>query len=316
MGHDTIIEGRTAVIVPCYNAASTLVGTLESALAQDMPVEVIVIDDGSSDSSLAVARRFEPYVRVVTGPNRGVSAARNRGIAETTAEWIIFLDADDLLESGTLSQRLAAAKAADADVVICDWVDIHDDGTGQLASGAHRSIDWSALEANAELATAVHVWATTAAILYRRWVVDRIGGFRPDLPIIQDARFLFDAAYHGARFAQSPHVGARYRILPGSLSRGNPARFWEDVLLNGQQIEALWRAKGSLDDQHRSAIFGIYNNAGRGLFATGHPRYFEAVERQRDLGLALPRHSRVAAPLARLVGLRAARSVLSLVHAG
>ncbi len=308
-------DGRAvAVIVPCYNAASTLAATLESALAQNMPVEVIVVDDGSSDNSLAVARAFEPAVRVVTGPNRGASAARNSGIAETTAEWIVFLDADDMLEPGTLGQRLAAAEAANADIVICDWRDIDDDGTGRLTAGARRAVDWPALEADAELATAVHVWATTAAILYRRSIVEKIGGFRPDLPIIQDARFLFDAAYYGARFTRSAHIGAKYRILRGSLSRRHPVRFSEDVLLNGQQIEALWRAKGSLDDEHRNALLGIYNSAGRGLFAAGHPRYFEAVERQRRLGLALPRHSKVAAPLARLMGLRAARSMLSLVQ--
>lgn len=163
---------------------------------------------------------------------------------------------------------------------------------------------------------ATRVWATTAALLYRRSMVERIGGFRSDLPVIQDARFLFDAAYHGARFARSSHVGARYRILPGSLSRRNPARFWEDVLLNGQQIEALWRAKGSFDEEHRNAVFGIYNNAGRGLFAAGHSRYFDAIERQRQLGVPLPPQCRVVAQLARLVGLRAARSMLSLVEPG
>jgi hypothetical protein len=273
--------------------------------------ETLVIDDGSTDCSLAIARAFEPAVRVLTGPNQGVSAARNRGITETTAPWLLFLDSDDLLTPQTLEMRLSSA--ADADVIISDWEEMIDEG-GMITAGHHRAIDWLALNANAELATAVHVWATTAALLYRRSIVERIGGFRPDLPIIQDARFLFDAAYQGARFAQSPHVGAQYRILAGSLSRRNPARFWEDVLLNGQQIEALWRAKGSLDDEHRNAVFGIYNNAGRGLFEAGHPRYFEAVERQRQLGLALPRHSQVAAPVARLVGLRAARSILSLVR--
>jgi glycosyltransferase involved in cell wall biosynthesis len=280
-------------------------------LAQQCVAETIVIDDGSTDDSLAVARAFEPAVRVLAGPNQGVSAARNRGIAETTAPWLLFLDSDDLLTPQTLKTRLSSA--AGADVVISDWEEMIDEG-GAITAGPHRAIDWPALKADAELATAVHVWATTAALLYRRSIVERIGGFRPDLPIIQDARFLFDAAYHGARFAQSSHVGAQYRILPASLSRRNPARFWEDVLLNGQQIEAVWRAKGSLDDAHRSAVFGIYNSAGRGLFAAGHRRYFEAVERQRQLGLALPRHSQLAAPLARLVGLRAARSMLSLVQ--
>jgi glycosyltransferase involved in cell wall biosynthesis len=302
-----------AVIVPCYNAASTLAATLESVMAQECVAETIVIDDGSTDRSLAVARAFEPAVRVLTGPNQGVSAGRNRGIAETTAPWLLFLDSDDLLTPQTLKMRLSSAAIADADVIIGDWEELIDVG-GTITVGPRRAIDWSAVLANAELATAVHVWATTAALLYRRSIVERIGGFRPDLPIIQDARFLFDAAYHGARFVRSPHVSAKYRILPNSLSRRNPARFWQDVLRNGQQIEALWRAKGSFDDERRRAIFGIYNAAGRGLFAAGHPCYFEAVERQRQLGLAMPRHSRLAAPLARLVGLRAARSMLSLVQ--
>jgi glycosyltransferase involved in cell wall biosynthesis len=93
--------GVIAAIVPCYNpcynAASTLAETLESVLVQECVAEAIVIDDGSTDKSLAVARAFEPAVRVLTGPNQGVSAAHNRGIAETTTPWLLFLDSDDLL---------------------------------------------------------------------------------------------------------------------------------------------------------------------------------------------------------------------------
>jgi glycosyltransferase involved in cell wall biosynthesis len=170
-------DDHVAIVIPCFNAQSTLAATLASALVQDVAVEVIVINDGSYDRSLSVAREFEPRIRVISGSNRGVSAARNSGIAETRARWMVFLDADDLLEPGTLAKRLACARASDADVVICDWMDIVDDGTGNLTDGAHRSVDWSALEANPEVATATHVWATTAAILYHRTIVDRIGGF-------------------------------------------------------------------------------------------------------------------------------------------
>ncbi|HEY1980050.1 MAG TPA: glycosyltransferase [Xanthobacteraceae bacterium] len=302
-----------AIVVPCYNAGSTLAATLESALVQDVPVEVVVVDDGSTDNSLAVARAFEPKVRVVTGRNQGASIARNSGIAATNTEWIVFLDADDMLEPGTLAKRLATARTANADVVICDWREMHDDGAGHITAGAHRSIDWPALEADAELATAVHVWATTAAILYRRAIVEKIGGFRPDLPVIQDAGFLFDAAYHGARFGRSDHIGARYRVLGNSLSRRNPGRFSYDLLVNGRHIEKAWRARGPLDDVRRKTVMGIYNTAGRSLFAAGHPAYFEAVEAQRSLGSALPLHSRLAPPIARLVGLCAAKSVFSLL---
>ena len=161
------------------------------------------------------------------------------------------------------------------------------DGT---VDGAVRSVDLAALEADAEIGCATHVWATTAALLYRRSLVEKIGGFREDLPVIQDARFLFDAAYHGARFAHSPHLGARHRLSPQSLSRRDPARFWRDVLLNGKQIEALWRARGSLSARHREALKGIYNNAARGLFAAADSQFFEAV------AVTAPPRRRTAAP--------------------
>ena len=302
-----------AIVVPCCNAAATLAATLDSALTQSVAADVIVVDDGSTDTSLAIARNFEPAVRVVSGPNRGASHARNTGIAHTSADWIVFLDADDLLCPGTLALRLTTARASRADVVICDWEDMTDDGQGHVAPGPRRSIDWRAFARDPQLAIAAGAWATTAAIIYNRAIVDRIGGFRPDLPVIQDARFLFDAARHGARFAASPHVGARYRIAPGSLSRRDPSRFWQDVLANGRQIEALWRAAGELDAHRQQAVSGIYDTAARGLFRAGDPGYFDAVDGQRRLGLPLPRHSTFAAPLARLLGLRTARSVLALV---
>ncbi len=308
------IAGAVAVVVPAFNAAVTLAETLRSALGQEGVSEIVVVDDGSSDGTLALARGFEPDIRVLTGPNRSVSAARNTGIAETFAEWLLFLDSDDLLMPGTVGRRLGtAAAAAGADVVICDWEDMIDDGGGGVTSGPERSIDWEAFRADAELAAATHVWATTAAILYRRPLIGRIGGFRTDLPVIQDARFLLDAVFQGARFAHSAHVGARYRQLPGSLSRRNPGRFWLDVLTNGRQIEAAWRARGGFDEVRRKAVSDIYDNAARGLFGAGHPAYFEAIADQRRLGLPASRQSRISAPLSRAIGLSRARQILQLL---
>jgi hypothetical protein len=149
--------------------------------------------------------------------------------------------------------------------------------------------------------------------LYKRTIVNKIGGFRPDLPIIQDARFLFDAACRGARFAHSDHLGARYRILPQSLSRGRPERFWQDVLNNGAQIEALWRARGALSSQQVAALAAIYNNAARACFSIASKEYFRAVERQSALKCSIPLHSRIAAPLARMIGLPGARWLLGWI---
>jgi glycosyltransferase involved in cell wall biosynthesis len=295
-----------SVVIPCFDAARTLAATIGSALAQpEIGVEIVVVDDGSRDGSLQIGRAFERRVRVFAGPNRGVSAARNRGIAETTGECIVFLDADDMLMPGTLARRLDTAGATAADVIACDWQEFHEIGEGTV-EGAVRSVDFHALEADAELGCATHVWATTAALMYRRSLVERIGGFREDLPVIQDARFLFDAAYHGARFAHSAHVGARYRLSPQSLSRRDPAAFSRDCLLNGTQIEALWRARGGLTAEERAALTDIYNGAAHGLFRAGDPAFREALAVLRASGLPVQRRNRLAELLSDLAGDRRA----------
>ena len=296
------MRSTVSVIVPFFNAVPMLTELIGSTVAQKgIESDIVAIDDGSTDNSLSFARGFEPAIRVLTGSNRGVSAARNRGIAETAGEWIVFLDADDLLVPGTLRRRLETAEATGADVVVCDWQEFFDRGDGAV-EGAVRSIDVAALAADAEIACATHVWATTAALMYRRGLVEKIGGFREDLPVIQDARFLFDAAYHGARFAHSAHVGARYRITPQSLSRRDPARFWRDALLNGKQIEALWRKRRALTSRQMTALADIYNGAAHGLFRAGDPAFREALAALRACGLPVGRRNQLAEFLSDIAG--------------
>lgn len=302
-----------AVIVPAFNAQATIGATLTSVVDEPGVAEIIVIDDGSTDDTVTVAGRFAPLVSVRKIQNSGVSAARNRGIAATESPWLLFLDADDMLMPGTIAARLAASGATEADLIICDWEEMIDDGVGAPRAGLQRSIDWAAMARDADVAVASGLWATTAAILYRRDIVERIGGFRMDLPVIQDARFLFDAVHLSGRIVHAPHVGARYRVLRGSLSRRDPARFALDVLHNGRQIEAIWRANGPLSVAQRGALAGIYNEAARGLFTAGHAGYLEATAAQRALGGALPLHTRVAVPLCKAIGQDRARRLLALV---
>lgn len=283
-----------SIVIPCFNGASTLAEAILSALAQgDVECDIVIVDDGSADDSLLIARRFEPAVRVLTGPNRGVSAARNRGIAETSGEWIVFLDADDLLLPGTLRKRLDVARSTGPDVVTCDWQEFIDYGTG-MEYGPVKSADVMALGADAEVACATHWKPAVGGLMYRRTLFEKIGGFREDLAVVEDARFLFDAAYHGARFAHASHVGAQIRVLPHSLSRRDPALFWRCCLLNGKQIEALWRARGALSPRQLAALADIFNGAAHGLFRAGDPSFHQALAALRASHLPIGRRNRLA----------------------
>jgi len=106
--HDPLVS----VLIPAYNVAPFLGATIQSALAQTWPqVEVIVVDDGSTDDSLAVARRFAgSRVQVVTQPNAGAPAARNRTLSLAQGEYIQWLDADDLLHPDKIAAQMKVAR--------------------------------------------------------------------------------------------------------------------------------------------------------------------------------------------------------------
>src|SRR4249919_215905 len=104
---------RISAVVPCYNAGPFLRQTLQSVLAQTCPVfEIIVVDDGSTDESAAVAKTFRPLVRVIQQENRGESVARNRGIDEAQGDWVALLDADDIWEPTKLEKQIETIQSA------------------------------------------------------------------------------------------------------------------------------------------------------------------------------------------------------------
>lgn len=103
-----------SIVIPCFNAERWLAATLESALAQTWPAtEIIVVDDGSRDGSLALARSFAARgVNILAQANAGASAARNTGLRAARGEWIQFLDADDLLAPDKIEQQLRRLASA------------------------------------------------------------------------------------------------------------------------------------------------------------------------------------------------------------
>jgi glycosyltransferase involved in cell wall biosynthesis len=98
-----------SILIPAYNAERWIADTLNSATSQTWPrTEIIVVDDGSKDRTAAVARQFESQkVRVVTQPNQGAAAARNKAFSESSGDYIQWLDADDLLAPDKIARQMA-----------------------------------------------------------------------------------------------------------------------------------------------------------------------------------------------------------------
>lgn len=99
-------EPKISVIIPVFNGERHITATLESVFEQSLkPLEVIVINDGSTDGSGDKVRRFEPNVNYIHQPHQGVGAARNKGVAHARGDFFAFVDADDLWPPNSLRAR-------------------------------------------------------------------------------------------------------------------------------------------------------------------------------------------------------------------
>lgn len=113
------MDSRISVIIPCYQTEGTIEKAVQSVLSQEVPLEIVTVDDGSTDGTWAVLEKLhaaDERVRIVHQANAGVSAARNRGIEMAGGTWLFFLDGDDYLLPGALRTLLAATSE---DIDIC-----------------------------------------------------------------------------------------------------------------------------------------------------------------------------------------------------
>src|SRR6266536_3807986 len=191
--------GLVSVVIPCYNAERFVAETLDSAFTQTyLNTEIIVVDDGSTDGSAELIHAYSNRVRAEFGPNRGASAARNRGTALARGEFIQYLDADDLLMPDAIEQRVATLRKTGADAVYSDWERLVEIEPGVFEVGdrvAQRIEDFHNIP---ETAMLIGFWVPPAALMYRRSLVGKVGGWQEKLAVFEDGRFLLDAALVGA----------------------------------------------------------------------------------------------------------------------
>ena len=206
-----------SVIVPAFNAASTLRESVESALAGSYGnIEIIIVDDGSTDSTAKIAEELateDARVSLRGRHNGGVSAALNSGLAEAQGEYVARLDADDLWHPAKLERQMEAAGRDPAAALIYTWVRyinangrVHRDGPPQrfppraLCRGIYESL----------------VGGNSSALM-RRDVVRELGGYDEALSSWEDLLLqLRISASHGIDHVPEYLVG--YRVRPGSLS--------------------------------------------------------------------------------------------------
>lgn len=233
-----------SVVIPAYRAAATISETLESVFAQDYPkVEIVVVDDGSTDDTRAVLDRFGDRVRTISKPNGGLASARNVGVRAARGEIIAVLDADDLCTPDRLSLQVRVFNQF-PDVVLSatEFSAFNETGTFSAAFGSEyysriggteggisallpRRED-IALDGGGVLTThrgdgydplVFGNFLHPPTLAFRREIFERVGPFDESLRFTSDWEWLVRAARLGP-FAFLDRALLRYRISQGQMS--------------------------------------------------------------------------------------------------
>ena len=239
-----------SIITPCYNGARFLADTLRSAAGQSRPpLEILVIDDGSTDESARIAEEFGPPVRVIRQPNQGESVARNRGLSEAKGTHVLFLDADDLLDREAVAHLAAALDAAPDAVALmgCRWFTSDPASPHTVKEAFERQFFPEIIESN---------FAPPLCWLAPLHLVQRAGGFCETLRWFEDWDLWWRVGLQEPLLIPVPYIGARYRQHPDSqLATTSPAnRARGHVALITRMAEAFLQ-KPALIERHGDRLF-------------------------------------------------------------
>lgn len=243
---------QVSILIPCYNAERWIGEAIESALAQTWPAkEVIVVDDGSTDGSLAIIRSFGDRILWETGPNRGGNAARNRLLELAQGEWLQYLDADDYLLPGKVAGQMDFLEShPETDVVYGPvffeyWSD----------QRIRRELEAIPLPHDPWILLPLWHLPQTGAVLWRKEALIDVGRWKEDQPCCQEHELYTRMLVAGKRFVYCEHSGAVYRQWgEHTVCKRDKPEVRRRRLEIEQRIEDVLRSRGELTLPRLTAI--------------------------------------------------------------
>jgi glycosyltransferase involved in cell wall biosynthesis len=241
-----------SVLIPCYNAEPFIGEAIESALSQSLPPdELIVIDDGSEDGSVRVARSFGERVRVVSSPHAGVGAARNAGLMAAHHELVAWLDADDVWEQGKLADQVPLF--ANPHVGL---------SYGQMRRFTPATIDmpFPADPPDGDIFEQLYLrrcFIPTSTVIVRRQAMIDAGGFDGSVAGAEDVDAWLRMAARWSVAAVARPL-SRYRIHDNQISRNFGRMIRCGVQVREKLADEFERRTGLSSEQRRQLVAQIY----------------------------------------------------------
>jgi glycosyltransferase involved in cell wall biosynthesis len=288
-----------SVLVPAYNVAWCVGKAIDSVLEQDFrDFEIVVVNDGSTDDTLAVLRAYGDAVRVVDQRNGGMSNARNAALRAARGEFVAFLDADDWWLQGKLGRQVELLRSR-PDLGFCSCSARVVDMEGRLLS-LWQCPSWTGPFLVHLFGSSADVPGSCSAVLARRALVMQVGAFDESLKGAEDPDLWIRlAAVSG--YACLPEPLAVILRRPGSVSR-NLEAMRDSTLRMMRKNRALLPADAR-GAYWRSCIAGVHADYAKWRYREGQ-RSAAAMEALRVLALAPTRRGRLALGLLRDVVLK------------
>lgn len=254
-----------SVVIPCYNAEHWVAEAIDSCLGQTYQrVEIIVIDDGSTDGSADILRSYGERIHLVCGPNHGGNHARNRGFALSQGEYIQFLDADDYLLPEKIERQVVFLEQSRADAVYGDWRHRFHEADGSSHLGA---VQIPGQQADLLESLLAGWWVAPCALLMRRQVVIDSSGWDETLSAGQDRDFVTTVALDGADIRYQPGCHSVYRRYGNvTVSTSDPARWLTSHQRVLEKAERRLETTGRLLPQYRRALATSYFRIARNCY--------------------------------------------------
>ncbi len=211
-----------SVIIPVYNAQRYLAETLDSVLNQTYKdFELILVNDGSTDNSLEILREYEKKdsrVKVITDENHGAPHARNLGFDNSKGEYIMFFDADDIMEPRALEILSAHMSENDCDLVIGAHSIISEDGRRSTNARIYAPAGVYDMSSPSDLTAAMRINAVPGNKLFSAAVMKKYNVCFSELKMAQDLNFYLKYIAVCSRVRVTEDILYRYRIVNGSIS--------------------------------------------------------------------------------------------------
>jgi|GEM_PF-282383 glycosyltransferase involved in cell wall biosynthesis len=273
-----------SVIIPCFNAERWIAEAIDSCLQQTYKnIEIIVVDDGSTDNSLAIIQSYGNKIIWQCLPHKGGNYARNAGFALSTGKYIQYLDADDYILPEKIEMQVNFLEAnEDIDVVYGDWRCQHHlpNNTNYLGK-----IEISGVQVDILESLLADWWVALAALLYKRTVVEKTGGWDETLKAAQDRDFFLSVAMNHAKVAYQSGCHSIYRRYgETTVSTLSKTRWIDSHYLVMDKIERKLSSLNQLSAKYRYALARCYFSIAREALLHGdNTRYLKLLNKTLTL---------------------------------